>query len=346
MGRKLLFKGLLVNSLLFVMIAICSLSLSEAGNVNIDLSTTVAPESCIDLAVIKFKELVEKESNNEITINLFRSGQLYDPKAEIEAIYKGVLPMATLHMSYVGARSPILEFIGGLGAKGCWSSTEHYWRFLDSSRTRSIIEEEFNANLNSKVLALLSYGTGVVGNRVKPIHRLEDFKGLKIRAAGTSEAVYFNAVGAVPTEMSAAEVYMALQRGTIDGASSGPERFYKSKWYEVATYITQDYSLPDVSLWLAINSKFWDKLSTQHQDILSRAALDVEQWTRNYSKEQNEKSYKDLQKVVKEVYLMPKTEVDRIATIVRPVMFESLAKRAGKNSAEKVWNELLSTDHD
>ena len=310
----------------------------------IELSTTVAPGSTIDLAADKFKTLVEKKSNGSISVVRYRAGQLYGPKAQIEVIANGGLSMAVLHMAYVGARSPSLEFISSMGAQGCWAGDDHYWRFIDMPGTRQIAENEFKGKMNAKLLGILSYGTGLIGNSKRPIHTVEDYKNIKIRAAGTSGATYLKAVGLIPVELSAKEVYMALQRGTIDGSVSGPDRFLKSKWYEVATYLTQDYSLPYISMWLTINNDFWNKLDKEQQQILSESAIEVEKWTRTYAKLETEKSYKKLKGLVKDLYFMPKTETAKINEVARPLMKNLILKRAGQELGGKLWSLFLEAD--
>ena len=195
-------------------------------------------------------------------------------------------------------------------------------------------------------MGILSYGTGIIGNSKRPIHAVEDYKGLKVRAAGTAGATFYRALGLVPTELSAKEVYMALQRGTIDGSVSGPDRFLKSKWYEVAHYLTQDYSLPYISMWLTINNDFWNKLDKDGQQILSDSALEIEKWTRTNAKMETERSYETLKKLakVKDLYFMPKAETAKINKIARPEMHKLIVKRAGKEMGEELWGLLLETE--
>ena len=265
--RKMNILGLALVLLLAVMWIVPHVSVA-AEKVKLELSSTLAPGSCIELAADRFKDIVQKKSNKRIVIVRFPSGELYDPKAEIEAVATGNLAMATLHNAYVGGRSPALEFISSFGAAGCWQGYDHYYRFIDLPRVREIAAKEFETKINAKLLAMLPYGDSLIGNGRRPIHTVEDYKGLKIRTAGAAQATMYRALGVVPTEMSSGEVYMGLQRGTIDGACSGPSRFYLSKWYEVTPYITQDYSLPFLSFWLAISDRYWEKLSKEDQQLL------------------------------------------------------------------------------
>ena len=215
----------LVSRILAVLTMACVILLgiapaqSASGDVKIDLSSIQAPGSCVDLAVGKFKSLVEERSHGRISVTLYRAGQLYNPKTEIDAIVKGALTIAPLHPAFVGARSPALEFIGVLGAQGCWVDREHYWRFLDQPETLEIAGYELKTKLNAKLLGMPSGGPGLLTNRKRPIHAIADYKGLKTRTAGSASALLYKSLGMIPVGMSAKEVYMALQRGTIDGAA-------------------------------------------------------------------------------------------------------------------------------
>ena len=346
MGKRVFVSGIVI---LFMMVGIISLEAPAAQSasgeqVKIELSCTQAPETCIDRAVGKFKSIVEERSNGRISVTLYRAGQLYNPKTEVEAIVKGALTMAPLHPAFVGARSPVLEFIGSLGAQGCWADRNHYWRFTDLPETREIAENEARAKINAKILGMPSGGPGLICNRKRPIHTLEDYKGLKLRVAGSAQAVLFRALGVVPVNLSAQEVYMALQRGTVDGASSNIGRYYKSKWYEVAPYLTVDNTIPDINSWFVINLNFWNQLSRADQQILIQATRDIVEWTRTYSVKEAEESYEKLQAgLVKDLFFLPKTEVAKVNKSARPVMYKLIIKRVGKDTGDKIWSLLLDS---
>lgn len=313
---------------------------ASGGKIEIDLSCTTAPGSVVDLATVEFKTMVEKRSEGRMSVTLYRHGQLYDPKGEIEAIARGGVTMAPL--TNLGGRSPALEFIGGFGVQGCCLDLDHYWRFIDLPETRQIAEREFESKVNAKLLSMLSYGPGIVGNSKRPIHTVDDYKGLKMRVSGTAQASLFKALGMVPAQMSSKEVYMALQRGTIDGAPSGPERFLKAKWYEVTKYLTNDNTVTDISTWLAINLDFWNRLSTQDQLVLSEAAIDLRKWTRTHSTEATEESYNKLRPLVKDFYFFPKSEVEKINAIAGPIMHNLIVKTAGKEMGNRLWSLFLN----
>jgi len=306
--------------------------------VELGFSTTLAPGSCPELAADKFKERVEEKTDGRITIVRYPCGELYSPKDEIEAMSMGDIEMDIAHAAFVGALSPALEFMSSFGALGCWDDYDHYFRFIEQPEVLEIAASEFESKLNGKLLAFLTYGPNL-GGAIRPIHTMEDLKGLKLRTTGSAQAAVYKALGAVPTQLSSKEVYMALQRGTIDGALSGPGRFYFSKWYEVTPYLVQDYLFPYLSFFLVINLDVWNKLSEEDQQILSDVAREIEEWTRIYAVKEAAEIYEKFQRgLVKELYFMPESEVARMREIARPVMHDLIIDRAGAEMGEKLWS--------
>jgi len=312
--------------------------------IKLTLSSNLAPGSCLELAADKFKDLVEKRSNGNITIIRYPSGELYDSKSEVEAIVNGGVDMAMMHVAYVGARSPALEFISSFGAQGCWDDYEHFYRFLDMPEVREIANHQFETKLNAKLLSPVSYGTSVVGTNKKAIHTVADFKGLKMRASGTAQSAMYKALGAAPVELSIKEVFMALQRGTIDGACTGPGRFYFAKWYETTPYIVQDYVSPFLQFWFTMNMNKWKKLTPENQKIIADAAQEIALWTRDYVVKETELIYQKFKSgLVKEMIFFTDNERASLRKIVYPAMQALTIKRCGNGMGEKLWRYMNQT---
>lgn len=79
--------------------------------------------------------------------------------------------------------------------------------------------------------------------------------------------------------MGSAEVYMAMQRGTIDGQSSGTSAMRDRKIHEVAKYLTvTNHASPEFIL--AMNDRSFAKMSKEQQDAFMEAAKEVQEETR------------------------------------------------------------------
>jgi TRAP-type C4-dicarboxylate transport system substrate-binding protein len=100
-----------------------------------------------------------------------------------------------------------------------------------------------------------------------PIQRLEDLKGKKIRATGTSARIA-TAHGAIPVSLSGAEQYMALQRGTVDGTIYPPYAGITYKMFEVAKHVSWPPIYAAANINYLVNMNAWNQLPKDYQTIL------------------------------------------------------------------------------
>ncbi len=310
-----------------------------AKELKLTFATTTPPNSNLEIASQRFVEAVAKKTGERIKIKHYGAGSLYNAKTIMPAISNGQVDMGILHVARAGRRSTVLEFIGSFGAQGCWDSYEHYFRFLDNPKVRSIASEEFEKYFNSRLLAPLAFGTGLVGRRDKPIEHVGDYKGLKMRTSGTAQATMYKALGAVPVGLSSKEIYTALQRGTIQAATSGVSRWRRSKLYEAAPYLTVDPTLPYLSMWLVISRKTWDELSEADRAILLETAGESEKWTREYAATERKEDLEFLKSQAKVLLDLSPEEKRKLVNIVKPEM-KKFAREHLSDRFEMLWGLL------
>lgn len=315
---------------------------AQAKNIQLTFATTTPPKSNLEIASEKFVQMIQEKSGGRIKIKHYGAGSLYNAKTIMPAIAKHQIDMGVLHVALVGRRSPDLEFIGSFGAQGCWESYDHYFRFLDTPQVRKLATAEFTKYFNSQLLAALSFGTGLVGRRDKPIEKVADYKGLKMRTSGTAQATMYKALGAIPVGLSSKEIYTALQRGTIQGATSGMSRWRRSKLYEVAPYLTIDPTLPYLSMWLVINNDTWNKLSEVDKKLFTETAKQIEAWTRKNAAEERTADLTFLKSKAKALVELPPDQRKKLISIVVPVMQDFSKKQLGSHYQE-LWGILEKT---
>jgi TRAP-type C4-dicarboxylate transport system substrate-binding protein len=125
------------------------------------------------------------------------------------------------------------------------------------------------------------YPTAMIGK--KPIRKIEDFKGYKVRSSGAL-AEMLKDLGAVPSMIPGEELYLALQTGVIDGAHWGAAGGALSmKLCEVAKYYIQpDLAMAGTDV-IIINKDAFNGLPKDLQAILDKALKDrVYQRTEEY----------------------------------------------------------------
>ncbi|MCR4420060.1 MAG: TRAP transporter substrate-binding protein [Clostridia bacterium] len=102
---------------------------------------------------------------------------------------------------------------------------------------KGYLDEAYNKGVK---LLFIAAGQGdPLTTTKKPVRTLQDFKGLKIKVSGGQQNPRVEAMGGVPVFISGAEVYLALERGTVDGQMAGYAPFPQFKWCELTRYATE-----------------------------------------------------------------------------------------------------------
>jgi tripartite ATP-independent transporter DctP family solute receptor len=145
------------------------------------------------------------------------------------------------------------------GAPYMFRDFDHWSKFRASGLFRELADG-YQQKGGNKVLALTYYGERHVTSN-KPINRPEDMKGLKIRVPDAPLYTMFpRAVGANPTPIAFAEVYLALQNGTVDAQENPLPTIDAKKFYEVQKYIVLTGHITDALLTIVAGGT-WGKLS-------------------------------------------------------------------------------------
>lgn len=117
------------------------------------------------------------------------------------------------------------------------------------------------------------------------VTRPEDLKGLRIRVPETPTTLaVFKAWGAAPTPIPAAEMYMALKQGVVDGQENGFDAIAGAKLYEVQKYaIRIDYVHSGLMVLMAADK--WNRLTPAQQKALQDACVSTEAWATKWTSE-------------------------------------------------------------
>lgn len=105
-----------------------------------------------------------------------------------------------------------------------------------------------------------------------------DMKGLKVRVPETPTILaVFKAWGAAPTPVAAAELYLAMKQGIVDGQDNGFDAIAGAKFYEVQKYaIRIDYIQSGLMVLMAADK--WAKLTPAQRTAMTEAAAETEAW--------------------------------------------------------------------
>jgi tripartite ATP-independent transporter DctP family solute receptor len=152
------------------------------------------------------------------------------------------------------------------GAPFMFRDFAHWQKFATSPLFTELAEGYRQKSGGNKVVAITYYGERHVTSN-KAINKPEDMKGLKIRVPDAPLYTMFpRAVGANPTPIAFAEVYLALQNGTVDAQENPLPTIDAKKFYEVQKFIVLTGHITDALLTIVAGGT-WSKLSPADQKI-------------------------------------------------------------------------------
>ncbi len=159
----------------------------------------------------------------------------------------------------------------------------------------------------------------------KPVHTLEDLKGLNIGCDTPSSAGLFKALGANAIVVDFTEDYSNLQKGVINGKTVGGQYVQIAKLYEVAKYATVFFALGSVYS-INLNLDVYKKMPPDVQNLLkphmTKLAADLSQYFLHLPDTLNPQL---AQKGVV-FYDLPKAERDRWKALAYPGTLDAFAK--------------------
>jgi tripartite ATP-independent transporter DctP family solute receptor len=262
------------------------------------------------------------ERTSKVKIEVYPASQLMSDKDLVRGLPSGAVEMGVMH---TGAASGLMPSILFVDLPFFYKDRAHWHRVIDS-KAGDAIKPDFEKK-GMQFLYWMDYGRLDYASKV-PLKTLEDFKGKRIRAPGEMQVEGLRAMGAAPTFMGNAEVYLALQRNTIDGAVSGTTSFWERKYFEVTKYLTNaEYQFGVFTV--LMNKKIWDGLPKDVQSIMLEAGKEAQAWGRKECEMEDDECLENLKKKGMQYYYVPDTERERWRAATTKVCIDVYTKRVG-----------------
>jgi tripartite ATP-independent transporter DctP family solute receptor len=206
---------------------------------------------------------IGKRTNNRYAIEVFPASTLGKESDINQGLTLGTVDIIYTGQLFTGRTYGPLA-IGG--APFMFRDFSHWNTFVNSSLFQDLAEGYRKKSGGNKVVAMTYYGERHVTSN-KPISKPEDMKGLKIRVPDAPLYTMFpRAVGANPTPIAFAEVYLALQSGTVDAQENPLPTIDAKKFYEVQKFIVLTGHITDALITI-VGGPTWNKLSDADQKI-------------------------------------------------------------------------------
>ena len=226
------------------------------------------------VAIENMGKKLEEATKGRLSIQMFGSMQLGGEKEMIEQAQVGALQMPRVS---VGTLGPVVDDLNVLNLPFLFRDTAHMNKVIDGPIGQELLDK-VSMNPAAKLVGLcwMDAGARSFYDTKRPIKKLEDLKGLKVRVIGNPMFVDMgNALGANAVAMGYDQVFSALQTGVIDGAENNPPSFVFDNHYQVAKYysLTQHLIVPEMLVFSRIT---WDKLSADDQALIKKTAREAQ----------------------------------------------------------------------
>ena len=218
---------------------------------------------------LKFAELLEAKTQGRVKATVFPAGQLGGDREMFEAIQLGTLDMGLISVAPMGSFTPALN---GMLLPFLFDNYDVVKKVMVSPQIRELMGSL--DPLGVKGFAVMISDFRHFTNNKRPINKVEDLKGLKLRVVETPLYVdIFRTLGASVVALPYVELYSALKTGVIDGAELNHSSIATMKLYEVLKYLSHTtFFFPAA---VVMNLKLYNGLPADIQKAITDAAQET-----------------------------------------------------------------------
>ena len=314
-------------SILLIMFNILSISAFAQNPIILKLSHPQPTTAKDHAASLYFKDLVEKNSNGRIKIDIYPASQLGKIAIQVEGVIGGTIEMGLHSLDHY---ANVYTDIQSLDFPFTFRSREQKRKLMSS-----LLFEEINEGLmNEKGVRILcsdlERGPYKVVLSNKPLFSIEDFENIKFRLPEIQSFFYaWKAIGVVPIQIVWKEVYLALRQGVVDALELPFSLIYPNKLYEVAPYVIVTKHLYQNSAFVINNQKYMS-LPEDLREVVSDAAKKAGEY---YTKLEAEAAMEDKAKLLSKGVVFIEIDIEPFFERVEPKLIQF--------SEEMGWSEGL-----
>lgn len=287
----------------------------------------------VGVGVKKMQEILGAKTGGKMKISAFWGGAAGGDLQATQALRAGTQEMVCT------SSSPLVGIVKELGV------FDLPFLFNSEKEADAVLDgpagEYFNKKLEAAGLVNLAYwenGFRNLTNSKRPINKVEDFDGVKVRVMQNNIFLdSFKTLGTNAVPMAFGEVFTALETRTIDGQENPFVTIETSKFFEVQKYlsVTRHAYTPFLVLY---SKKLWDGLKPEEQALLREAAKEGQKVQRQANRDLNAKSLETLKKSLAVNEISP-AEQKRMLEKVKPV-YDKNVPIIGAEAVKVVMDEL------
>lgn len=314
--------------------AILGASAHAAEPIVIKFSHVVSDNTPKGKAALRFKEVLERRAGGRVRVEVYPDSKLFKDKEEMPALLEGKVEMLAPSVSKLVDELGVNEF-EIFALPFIFPGKDLLRRVTDGPVGQSLFKK-----LEPKGVTGLAYWDNAfrLMHANRPLHKPQDFKGLKMRVSSKAGEPVMRALGANPVITPFKEVYGLLKSGEIDGTENAPSNIYTQKMHEAQKHITISHH-SYLGYAVIVNKKFWDNLPPDIRVHTKLAMIDATRFGNLYAERENEEALAKIKAAgTSEVYNLSIDERNQWRRAMLPLHKDAEA-RVGKQLLQTIYRE-------
>jgi TRAP-type C4-dicarboxylate transport system substrate-binding protein len=251
---------------------------------------------------IPMLEAMKKESGGSIDYAMYAGGALGKAAEHYDIVAKGLSDMGYFTATFTPGRFPLTDVL----SLAVWVDGKDLAVDIGNSVYNRILQNEFK---DVKVLEINGCIQSYLWTR-KPVSKMEDLRGMKVRTPGGHQTNYVKALGAEPVFMPPGDIYMAIETGTIDGIVTCPPVILAFKLHEVVKHgVVTTFGC--VSEGMVMNMNAWNKLPDDQKKIIDQMGTNPFKTTGGLTRAEYPKLIAEITRGGVQLVDLPKPEAQR-----------------------------------
>ena len=266
---------------------------------------------------------VTKRTDGRVTFTIFPGSTLTPADKCYDGVVKGISGMGSSFVGFTKGRFPTMEVLDlPLGFRSARVALH-----LCQAIKKKFPLKEFD---DTKLLYFQAGGPSLLHTK-KPVTKLEDLKGMKIRSMGTTAKIV-TALGGTPVALPMGDLYDALAKGVVDAAIAPTSSLEGFRWGEVVKYTIEDWGAANsAALFVVMNKNIWNSLPADVQGTIEKVSEEWIERTAKVWEEYDKLGVAFAAKLGNQTLSLTKEENERWAKHVRPTLddFVDSTKKRG-----------------
>ena len=273
-----------------------------------------------------YADRLEELSDGEFEVERYPGEVLHPVSDGFRAAATGITDITSAWPLYQASSFSLFH---GLGLPGALPASdiatvrvmdELYASHLRDEYERMRVRLAFNASTPSYDILASS-----------PINSLDDLKGLRIRAGGSTATEIVERLGAIPVTMSITDAYTAFQQGVVDGIILAAADMVAYRMIEVGDHYYQT-GVARIAVPHAVSAPFYEGLTPELQEVIAQAGSEAGyDYARMYT-ELSENALTEMEKEGVSIVVPSEEDQARIDELLSPMWDDFVEANGGEGS--------------